>query len=529
MIKWLPALFLIAAVAAHGTDIEALDALYATPHPTLLWSARGRASTQAFELSAILRAADTFGLQPGDYDADVIAATLDRLSHDVATEQEWMEFDKRLSRAAMRLVTHLHVGRVDPRAAGFELQEKRAALDLPALLRKVASATHVKDEIGAVEPAFYHYALLKAALARYRVLAQDDSLTQLPEVGQHTLRVGDPYEGAPALRRLLTALGDLPVAASLPPELQQRLDPGLIDALKKFQARHGLAPEGSLGSQTFASLRTPLAQRVRQIELTLERWRWLPPFATPPIVVNIPQFRLFAFRTVADRVADIMQMDVIVGQTYPRMQTPIFIGEMKRVIFRPYWDVPRSITLHEMLPHIRNNPNYLQRENLQIVRGESDAGEVLAPNAAAIAELAAGKVRLRQRPGSDNALGLVKFLFPNAHNVYMHSTPAHELFARPRRAFSHGCIRVSDPSALAMFVLKNAATPWDEARIAAAMQGPASTRVELKLPIRVMILYATAQATEAGPIEFFGDLYGHDRRLEGLLGLAPVHGTNTLR
>jgi murein L,D-transpeptidase YcbB/YkuD len=111
----------------------------------------------------------------------------------------------------------------------------------------------------------------------------------------------------------------------------------------------------------------------------------------------------------------------------------------------------------------------------------------------------------------------------------MHSTPAHELFARPRRAFSHGCIRVSDPSALAMFVLKNAATPWDDSRIAAAMQGPASTRVELKLPIRVMILYATAQATEAGPIEFFGDLYGHDRRLEGLLGLAPVHGTNALR
>ena len=517
MIQWLPALFLIAAAAAHSTDTDAL-----------LWSARGKPTQQALELSLILRSADTFGLRPADYDADLIAASLDRLAHSAATEQDWMQLDKRLSSAAMRLVTHLHVGRVDPRAAGFELHEERPALDLPTLLHKMASSPHVKDDIGSVEPKFYHYALLKAALARYRSLAQDDSLTQLPNVGQRTLRLGDPYVGAPALRRLLTALGDLAVAPALPAELQERLDPGLIDALKKFQARHGLAPEGSLGSQTYAALSTPLAQRVRQIELTLERWRWLPPFSTPPIVVNIPQFRLFAFRTVADRVADIMQMDVIVGQTYPRMQTPIFIGEMKRVIFRPYWDVPRSITLHEMLPHIRANPNYLQRENLEIVRGESDAGGVLAPTAAAIADLAAGKVRLRQRPGNDNALGLVKFLFPNAHNVYMHSTPAHELFARPRRAFSHGCIRVSDPSALAMFVLKNAATSWDEARIAAAMQGPASTRVELKQPIRVMILYATAQATEAGPIEFFGDLYGHDRRLEGLLGLAPVHGTNTL-
>ena len=311
---------------------------------------------------------------------------------------------------------------------------------------------------------------------------------------------------------------------------QGRLDATLVDALKRFQSRHGLAPEGSLGPQTYAALTTPFAHRIRQIELTLERWRWLPVFDTPPIIVNIPQFRLFAFRTVADRAADIMQMDVIVGQTYPRTRTPIFVGDMIYVIFRPYWDVPRSITVREMLPEIARRPDYLQRNNLQIVQGESDESPVLAPSPANIAALAAGRLRLRQKPGDDNALGLIKFIFPNEHNVYMHSTPAHRLFLQSRRAFSHGCIRVSDPDALAAYVLRNAAGDWDEPRIQAAMHvGKDSARVPLAKPIRVMILYATAQATEAGPIQFFDDIYGHDRRLESLLGLAPVHGTNPLR
>ncbi len=529
MLKCFLAVFVLAAGAAHGSETDDLNALYAVPGAPLLWSPQGNVSQQAVALSTILQSADALGLRPDDYDAGLIATERNRLSSGAASAQDRAQFDSLLSRAAIRLVTHLHVGRIDPRAAGFELQESRPALDIPAIVRRIANAPHVDDEIAAIEPPFYHYALLKTALSRYRSLAQDASLTRLPDAGRRTLRGGDIYEGAPELRRLLTALGDLPVGASPPPELQQRLDPALVGALQNFQTRLGLTPDGSLGPQTFAALTIPLAQRIRQIELTLERWRWLPPFTTPPIIVNIPQFRLFAFRTLADRVADIMQMDVIVGQTYPRTRTPIFIGNLKRVIFRPFWDVPRSITVREMLPKMRADAAYLQRNNLDIVRGESDAGEVLSPTAAAIDELASGKARLRQRPGNDNALGLVKFIFPNPHNVYMHSTPAHELFANARRTFSHGCIRVSDPGALAAFVLKNAADPWDDARIAAAMQGPESMRVELQEPIRVMILYATVQATEAGPIQFFDDVYGHDRRLEGLLGLAPLHGTAAAR
>jgi murein L,D-transpeptidase YcbB/YkuD len=323
-------------------------------------------------------------------------------------------------------------------------------------------------------------------------------------------------------------VGDLPESGANPAD-SPVLDTPLTEALKRFQDRHGLAADGSVGLATLAALTTPMARRVRQIELTLERWRWLPAFQTPPIIVNIPEFRLFAFNTTADRAATILQMPVIVGQTYPSKRTPIFIGDLKYVVFRPYWDVPRSITLHEMLPAVHAHPDYLQKNNLEIVAGERDDSPVMMPTAETIAALAAGQLRLRQRPGDDNALGLIKFLFPNAHNVYMHSTPAHQLFLASRRAFSHGCIRVSDPTALAAYVLRNAAAPWTEAQIDAAMHDSKSLRVELRKPIRVMILYGTAMATEAGPVQFFDDIYGHDRKLEDLLYLRPVNSAAPAR
>jgi L,D-transpeptidase YcbB len=327
--------------------------------------------------------------------------------------------------------------------------------------------------------------------------------------------VGDTYAGAPALRRLLLAVGDLALEQL---NASVTLDAALTEALRKFQARHGLPADGTLGQQTYRALTTPLTQRVRQLELTLERWRWLPGFESPPIIVNIPQFQLFAFRTNQDRYADIMQMPVIVGQAYEHTRTPVFISDIRFVVFRPYWDVPRSIVVREMLPAIHAHADYLARNNLEIVRGQGDDGRVLPIGPDSIAGLANGQLRLRQRPGEDNALGLIKFVFPNEHNVYMHSTPAHQLFLQSRRAFSHGCIRVSDPLALASYALRNAPGEWSETQITAAMHGSDNSRVVLSRPIRVMILYGTALATEAGPVLFFDDLYGHDRRLVALLG-----------
>jgi murein L,D-transpeptidase YcbB/YkuD len=502
----------------HGAA-QALRTVYARSANAPLWSRDGHPTPQAEGVLRELQNADAYGLRSQDYGAAAIARLVNTAGAP-DTDARWAQFDVRLSAAALAFMSDLHYGRVDPKAAGFNLQATHQELDLARALEALAGSTDVSRQLASVEPPFYHYHLLKDHLALYLKLAQQPGLTQLPAVTA-TLKAGSSYAGAPALRRLLTALGDLPAGAHTP-SADATFDADLSAGVRSFQQRHGLPPDGALGKATFKALTTPMAQRVRQIDLTLERWRWLPPFQTPPIIVNIPQFRLFAFRTTEDRAPDILQMDVIVGKTYPRTQTPVFESNMTYVVIRPYWDVPRSITVNEMLPKIRANPAYLSAQRLQIVSGQSDSSPAVAPTPDNIDALAAGRLRLRQLPGEDNALGLIKFMFPNNYNVYLHSTPAHRLFKESVRAFSHGCIRVSDPLALATDVLKNAPGDWMREKIAAAMNGDKTIRVNLTQPINVLILYGTALATEAGPILFFDDIYGYDRKLETQLGLGPA-------
>jgi murein L,D-transpeptidase YcbB/YkuD len=493
--------------------IDTLRTLYRRRGYAPLWLRSGVPTAQAERLAEVLRDAGAYGLHPSDYNLEVIEPGM-RTRPDSAESQAAL--DLALSRAALRFVSHLHYGRVDPRKAGFQLKEPRTPLDLGALLDELAGSTDIAATMASVEPDFLHYRLLKDALTRYRELATDTSLAIPPRFKGRSVRPGERYEGASALRHWLAAVGDLP-EVSAPPAGDEVLDDALVAGLRRFQERHGIEADGVLGKRTYAALAVPLTQRLRQIEITLERWRWLPEFKTPPIIVNLPQFRLFAFRSTNDRAADILQMDVIVGQAFPRTRTPIFVAQMKYVVFRPYWDVPMSILERELLPDIRANPAYLDRNHMEIVNGDGDDSPVVAPTPANIAALGAGRFRLRQLPGEDNALGAIKFVFPNPYNVYLHSTPAQHLFQKSRRAFSHGCIRVSDPVALAEHVLRNAEGQWSREAIEEAMNGEPNRRVDLETPIQVMILYATVLATETGRVYFFDDLYGHDGRLERLL------------
>ena len=505
----------------HG-GATALQGVYGTTGNVPLWIRNGRPSPQAQALLAELQSADAYGLEIGDYHAKELGLLLkvDGVTT-AADDSRSARFDVRLSATAIHFIADLHFGRVAPEAAGFKLREAHKPLDLAAALQGLANTSDVRQSLAAFEPTFYHYARLKDALGRYRRLMQEADFEQLPPPAGH-LRIGDSYAGAPALRRMLTTIGDLPNGDTAAGS-NTTFDANLSAGVRAYQLRHGLTPDGLLGSATVAALRTSPAQRIRQVTLTLERWRWLSPFTTPPIIVNIPQFRMFAFRTTEDRVADILQMDVIVGRTFPQTtRTPVFEGDMRYVILRPYWDVPFAITQHEMLPKIRANPGYLASQHLEIVAGADDSAPALPPTAENLAALATGKLRLRQQPGEHNALGLAKFIFPNDYNVYLHSTPAHELFAKSVRAFSHGCVRVSDPLSLAAVVLKDAPGNWTREKIQAAMNGTTSVRVDLAHPIDVLILYGTALATEAGPVMFFNDIYGYDRILERQLGLAPA-------
>jgi murein L,D-transpeptidase YcbB/YkuD len=226
----------------------------------------------------------------------------------------------------------------------------------------------------------------------------------------------------------------------------------------------------------------------------------------------------------ADKGVAPLEMRVIVGRNYPHTRTPIFASSITQVVFQPYWDVPSGILQRELLPPIRRNPTYLAKHDLEIVEGQGDDARVVDPMPAAVDALAGGALRLRQRPGPTNALGPIKFVMRNPFNVYLHATPERELFERSRRAFSHGCIRVSEPAALAAYVLQHAPGDWSAAAIAAALQGSETLRVTLIEPVHVVVFYSTAVVTASGTVLFFEDVYGHDRELQKMLdaALMPV-------
>jgi murein L,D-transpeptidase YcbB/YkuD len=286
------------------------------------------------------------------------------------------------------------------------------------------------------------------------------------------------------------------------------LDESTIAALRRFQERHGLQQDGVLGRATWRALTTPLSARLRQIDRTLARWRSLP--ANPhrrAIFINIPRFRLYAMNAADDREASMLQMDVVVGRTVEKLRTPVFTADLTHLIFRPYWDVPRSITLAETIPAARRDPSYFGRNNFELV---DRAGSVVPYSAQQLDALAQGTLRVRQRPGPGNALGAVKFVLPNPSGVYLHDTPERGLFAHPVRAFSHGCIRVADPAALAQWLLGEDAG-WTRARVDTELQRTDPLQVNLAEAVPVYIVYGTAIAREDGSVLFLDDLYGLER------------------
>jgi L,D-transpeptidase YcbB len=509
--------------ARAAADVKpAVEAIYAHHGNELLWSRGGIPTAQARALVGALQSVSDYGLSAGDYGSARLATELAALSAQrAATSAEWSGFDRELTSSALTLVRHLHFGRVDPHAAGFDMPSRAERFDAAAIVEQLAAGADTSAALAAAEPRYRHYRLLRQSLARFRALAATAELPALPPLPGRSVKPGGYYSGAPQLRRRLAAGGHLPAqqAARADPVL----DDDLVAAIKRFQYLHGLAEDGALGASTLTALKVPFAQRVRQIELTLERWRWVPALEPPTLIVNIPAFRLFLIRSTVDDEADMLRMNVIVGRQYPQLHTPIFTADMTAVLFRPYWDVPPNIVRRELLAELRKDPRYLETHDMELVPtdGSGSAASIEA-TPANLQALAAGRLRLRQRPGPDNALGLIKFVLPNRYDVYLHSTPAQRLFAEPRRAFSHGCIRVSDPVALAAAVLGGTAGDWTPEKIRAAMEGDSTFQVKLARPVHVLILYGTAVATEDGAVHFYDDIYGQDRRLAALLGLEPV-------
>jgi murein L,D-transpeptidase YcbB/YkuD len=481
-----------------------------------LWVDGTRATESATQLIARLAGADSLGLEPADYDAE----QLDRLARGFMTARrtpttdELARFDVGLSVAAVRFVSALHRGRVSPRVVHAQLFIPRASLPVEMAVDSLRDPRQQGLVLSHIQPHLLHYQLLKNGLARYRVLARDTSLVPMPAMPR-VVKPGTRLLAASRLRHLLEATRDIDPGSSRGQAADAFYSADLVAGVKKFQVRQGFTPDGVIGPVTAARLNRPFEQRVRQIELALERFRWLPvSFSGPPIIVNIPAFRLYAFRGPTDREDQMLAMDVVVGGAF-RKNTPVFAADMKYLIFRPYWEVPMSIMQAELGPKALHDPEFLKRERMVLVTGESEQSPVLPASRENRARIGQD-LRVRQLPGPQNALGLVKFVLPNAYDVYLHDTAATGLFARTRRDFSHGCIRLSDPVALAAHVLRDQPL-WTVERVRAAMKGEDDMRVNLSRPVPVCIVYATAIARETGEVYFYPDIYALDKELDGLL------------
>jgi L,D-transpeptidase YcbB len=498
----------LGASPAEAADVARV---YRARAAAAIWTtSQGTPGEAAIAMTARFEAAATHGLDPAAYR---LPAVLDRAA---LTGDRLAARDVAFTLATLRYMRHLHLGRVDPRRLGLRLQAWDEPHDFAAILADALAAGRVPAAVDALAPPFAGYRALMAALARYRALA-GEGLPPVPAV-KVSVRAGDTWSGVTAVARRLVVLGDLEAAAAPAPGTTTYVDP-LVSAVRRFQRRHGLTPDGTIGARTVAALQVPLATRADQIVLALERLRWLPDLGTRRVVaVNIPMFRLWAWEPGSLDQPPVRAMDVIVGRAL-RTETPVFVETLDHLIFRPYWNVPPSIVRDEVLPAIRRNPRYLSTQQMEIVRGPGDDAVVVPATPEAVAALAAGTLRLRQRPGPHNALGLVKFVFPNRESVYMHGTPSPSLFARDRRDFSHGCIRVADPPALAAWTLSGV-PGWTAARISEAMQAAQPERVPVAAPIDVVLFYMTASV---GPddeaLHFADDIYGHDRALARALAM----------
>jgi L,D-transpeptidase YcbB len=489
-----------------------LKSLYAAEPDGLFWF---DGTTPVPGLAGIVKAlalAEEHGLDRADYDADRLLERWKALvsGAEVPPAQRAL-FDLALTACVSRLLSAVHVGRVDPATLswGYSIAPKR--LDRAEALRELRLGGDLGHALALREPPFSHYARARRVLARYRGAASREPppVPALPS-GRKKVEPGQPWEGVAPLGARLRALGDLAGG----PAVEGPYEGALVEAVKGFQRRHGLEADGMVGPGTIAALNVSMARRIRQIELAMERMRWLPEMNDRPTVfVNVPLFRMWA--TDPRTQEEPLRMNVVVGKSLDH-KTPIFIDKMEYVVFRPYWNPPYGITVKEIVPHARRDPGYFARENLEIVASGEDEAAALPPTPENLAQVLSGRLHVRQKPGPRNSLGLAKFIFPNSENVYMHGTPAQSLFSRARRDFSHGCIRLEDPARLAEWVLRDQ-PGWDRARIEAAMQGARPTRVNLREPLTIILFYDTVHVNSAGVLFFVDDIYGHDRQLDAAL------------
>ena len=465
--------------AALWSDVRAF---YTQRDSAPAWVNHRRPTDKAAEAIKILNTARQHGFDPGDYGTSQLlemSQAVEKLEKgSEARLKELAEFDARLTAGMLEFGRDIAAGR---QKGDGNYTNRRTMPDLIAVV--TAASEKPEQFVDAVRPPHQEYAALAKALDDLHGQREKGGWVKVPSA-----------KSVNELRQRLQASGHLTEGGDL------------TAAIKSFQELHSIVASGIVDRKTLAALNVPLDHRIEQVAINLQRWRWMPDqLGERHFFVNIPYFHLIA-REAGKPVMDIR---VVVGK--PGNNTPVFSEEMETVVFSPYWNIPDSIAEGETAPAIARDPNYLDRQGIEILRMSGGAAQTLkATDVDWSSPDAARGLVFRQRPGAGNALGNVKFMFPNKHNVYLHDTPADSLFAKPGRAFSHGCVRVEEPEVLAKYVL-NGYPEWDEESIVAAMHSGAEKHVKLKEKIPVHIVYFTSWVDENGGLHFAPDIYGYDK------------------
>ena len=502
--------------ARDGADDPALwdrvDQFYADRAFQPIWVTPGRRDAAGVLLAAMARA-DTHGLSPAAYRVPRWRSVF--FTAQAPSRQAWQTHaDVQFTADVLRFATALATG-----SSGESARE----IDVASLLEAATDAQSAAQVLDDLEPGHAGYQHLRRALARYRDLKANGGWPAVPSdillrvddgveaVEANELRLEDaeaqpgpslPHRGAYEVCRRLAVTGEIPAAACIAPAM--RYDAALATAVRRFQSRQGLIIDGIVGPNTVAAMNVPVEARIAALTANMERWRQLPDtLGRRHVFVNIAGFMLEA------RVSGgpVLSMRVVAGE--PETPTPVFSDEISYLEFRPYWNVPRSITVGELLPRIAREPGYLRSQGFEIVDGWDEPAAIIPPGAVDWnAPPHAFPYRLRQRPGPANSLGLVKFMFPNRYNVYLHDTPATHRFEARRRAFSHGCVRVEAPAALAAFLLDDPER-WPVEAARAAMHGSGRQVVPLPTEVPVHLTYFTAWM-QGSDVQFRRDIYGLD-------------------
>ena len=478
-----------------------LRAVYEAQQFAPLWLDGDKPSARAEQALDLMSQAAFDGLHNKDY-------TLDALPQNASTAQ-LAHFDIAMSKTVARYVSDLYIGRVDPRTLGIAIDNTPKRTALTQRLPSVLTASDLTGAIATLRPTFPPYADLRRLLVQYRTLAkQHPASPKLPPLPSKKLTPGENWAGTPTLAAWLITLGNLPVdtvATTL-------YDGAVVEGVKQFQRQHGQIADGVLGKQTYENLHISLPERVRQMELSMERLRWLDDSILQKrfLLINVPQFTLWAYAPDAGgQPKPVLQMPVVVGKAQ-KNQTPLMVKTLSSLVFNPYWNVPRSIAMKEILPKLDENPFYLVHENMEVVGSDGALGSEVSE--AEYEGIMRGALRIRQRTGGKNALGTLKFVFPNDDAIYMHDTPSKSFFAKERRDLSHGCVRLGNPMALALFVLAPQGG-WDENRIKQMIASSTDRHLPLKEHMPVLLMYLTANVDSEGKAIFLSDIYQQDKKL----------------